>query len=217
MYPQRLRATAIASPHPDSRKQTSTFNDKDAQIGEKDVSDANRVRTQTPTACLRRRIGGLVHLAPQLAQLASKFESKSHSMRLRFSPRSMAEDHFRQKRISFIQCPAVNAGTSTASGDSASVQGLSQKSDRTMLNTSAVSLPQLPCVPWIRPRPVRSPAKNSSTVRAPGTSVKVCPTPAMVCESLPAIAIFPTRAASREALSLAPAHICPLRVSNAGT
>src|SRR5713226_8878641 len=155
--------------------------------------------------------------APQLAQLASKFESKSHSMRLRFSPRSMVEDHFRQKRISFIQCPAVNAGTSTASGDSASVQGLSQKSDRTMLNTSAVSLPQLPCAPWIRPRPVRSPAKNSSTVRAPGTSVKVCPTPAMVCESLPAIAIFPSRAASREALSLAPAHICPLRVSNVGT
>src|SRR6266403_5082751 len=35
MYPQRLRATAIALPHPDGRKQTSTFNDKDAQIGEK--------------------------------------------------------------------------------------------------------------------------------------------------------------------------------------
>src|SRR6267143_1265387 len=171
MYPQRLRATAIASPHPDSRKQTSTFNDKDAQIGEKDVSNANRVRTQTPSARLQRRIGGLVHLAPQLAQLASKFESKSHSLRLRFSPRSIAEDHFRQKRISFNQCPAVKAGTSTASGDSASVQGLSQKSDRTMLKTSAVSLPQLPWTPCMRPRPVRSPAKNSSTVRAPGTSV----------------------------------------------
>src|SRR5882762_7874805 len=114
MYPQRLRATAIASPHPDSRKQTSTFNDKDAQIGEKDVSNANRVRTQTPSARLQRRIGGLVHLAPQLAQLASNFESKSHSIRLRFSPRSIAEDHFRQKRISFNQCPAVKAGTSTA-------------------------------------------------------------------------------------------------------
>src|SRR6267143_6661447 len=171
MYPQRWRATAIASPHPDSRKQTSTFNDKDAQIGEKDVSDANRVRTQTPSARSQRRIGGLVHLAPQLAQLASNFESKSHSIRLCFSPRSIAEDHFRQKRISFNQCPAVKAGTSTASGDSASVQGLSQKSDRTMLKTSAVRLPQLPWTPCTRPRPVRSPAKNSSTFRAPGTSV----------------------------------------------
>src|SRR5258708_28788935 len=165
MYPQRLRATAIASPHPDSRKQTSTFNDKDAQIGEKDVSDANRVRTQTPSARSQRRIGGLVHLAPQLAQLASKFESKSQSIRLRFSPRSIAEDHFRQKRISFNQCPAVKAGTSTASGDSASVQGLSQKSDRTMLETSAVSLPQLPWAPCTRPRPVRSPAQNSYPAR----------------------------------------------------
>src|SRR6266403_1651430 len=216
MYPQRWRATAIALPHPDGRKQTSTFNDKDAQIGEKDVSDANRVRTQTPTACLQRRIGGLVHLAPQLAQLASKFESKSHSLRLSFSPRSIAEDHFRQKRISFNQCPAVKAGTSTASGDIASFHGLFQKSDRTMLNSSAVSLPQPPCAPWIRPCPVLSPAKNSSTVRAPRTSVNVCPTPAMVCESLPAIAIFPRRVASRAALSLASGHICPLRVSNAG-
>src|SRR5260370_28644851 len=131
MYPQRLRATAIASPHPDSRKQTSTFNDKDAQIGEKDVSNANRVRTQTPSARLQRRIGGLVHLAPQLAQLASKFESKSHIIRLRFSPRSIAEDHFRQKRISFNQCPAVKAGTSTASGRMASGPSVVHQSDRT--------------------------------------------------------------------------------------
>src|SRR5258707_9821258 len=158
MYPQRWRATAIALPHPDGRKQTSTFNDKDAQIGEKDVSDANRVRTQTPTACLQRRIGGLVHLAPQLAQLASKFESRSHSIRLRFSPRSITEDHFRQKRISFNQCPAVKVGTSKANGDNINVHGLSQKRERTMLNTSAVSLPQLPCAPWIRPPPARSPA-----------------------------------------------------------
>src|SRR5216684_2312646 len=217
IYPQRLRATAIASPHPDSRKQTSTFNKKDAQVGKKDFPYANRARMQTPSARLRRRIGGLAHLAPQLAQLASKLESKSHNIRLRLSPRSIAEDHFRQKRISFIQCPAVIAGTSTASGDNASVHGLSQKSDRTMLNTSAVSLPQLPWTPWIRPRPARNPAKNSSTVRASGTSVKVFPTPAMVWESLPAIAIFPSRAASRAALSLASGHIWPLRVSNAGT
>src|SRR5713226_8593532 len=100
----------------------------------------------------------------QLAQLASKLGSISQSIRLRFPPRSIAVVHFRQKRISFIQCPAVKAGTSTANGDSASVHGLSQKSDRTMLNTSDVSLPQLPCEPWIRPRPARSPAKNSSTV-----------------------------------------------------
>src|SRR5260370_41060934 len=131
MYPQRLRATAIASPHPDSRKQTSTFNDKDAQIGEKDVSDANRVRTQTPSARLQRRIGGLVHLAPQLAQLASKFESKSHSIRLRFSPRSIAEDHFRQKRISFNQCPAVKPETNTPSGRMASGPSVVHQSDRT--------------------------------------------------------------------------------------
>src|SRR5881394_4065811 len=95
----------------------------------------------------------------QFAQLASKFESKSHSIRLRFSPRSIAAVHFRQKRISFIQCPAVKAGISNANGDSASVHGLSRKSDRTMLKTSVVSFRQLPCVPWIRPQPVRSPAK----------------------------------------------------------
>src|SRR6266571_7187495 len=156
-------------------------------------------------------MGGLAHPLPQLAQLASKFESISHSIRPRFLPLSIAADHFRQKRISFIQWPAVNTGTSTASGDIASVHGLSQKRDRTILNTSAVSLPQLPCTPWTRPRPARSPAKNSSTVRAPGTSVNVCPTPAIVCESLPAIPIFPSRAANRAALPLAAGHICPLR------
>src|SRR5260370_18436237 len=112
MYPQRWRATAIALPHPDGRKQTSTFNDKDAQIGEKDVSDANRVRTQTPTACLQRRIGGLVHLAPQLPQLASNFESKSHSLPLRFSLRSLADDHFLHKRLSFNHCPPAKSSPS---------------------------------------------------------------------------------------------------------
>src|SRR5260370_37014433 len=156
IYPQRLRATAIASPHPDGRKQTSTFNEKDAQIRERDFSQANRARVQCPSPRLQRRIGGLAHHAPQLAQLASKFESKSHSIRLRLSPRSIIEDHFLQKRISFSQCPAVNAGTSNANGDIASVHGLSQKSDRTMLDTSRVSLPQLPCTPRVRPRPVRS-------------------------------------------------------------
>src|SRR5438876_11644767 len=85
--------------------------------------------------------------APQLAQLASKCESKSHSIRLRFSPRSIAADHFRQKRISFNQCPAVKTGTNRASGDIDNVHGLPHKSERTMLNTSAVSLPQLPCAP----------------------------------------------------------------------
>src|SRR5947207_13759040 len=91
----------------------------------------------------------------QFAQLVSKFESKSHSIRLRFSPRSIAAVHFRQKRISFIQCPPVKAGLSRANGDSASVHGLSQKSDRTMLKTRAVSFRQLPRVPWIRPQPLR--------------------------------------------------------------
>src|SRR6267143_27822 len=67
-----------------------------------------------------------MHHAPQLAQLASKFESKSHSIRLRLSPCSSAAVHFRQKRISFNQCLTVNAGTSTANGDIASVHGLSQ-------------------------------------------------------------------------------------------
>src|SRR6266566_1149992 len=165
MYPQRLRATAIASPHPHGRKQTSALNKKDAQISEKDFSHAMSFALPASTN------GRTCAPAPQLAHLASKVESKSHSIRLRFWPRSMAEDHFLQKRISFNQCPAVNAATSNANGDIASVHGLSQKSDRTMLNTSAVSLPQLPCAPWIRPRPIRSPAKNSSIVRAPGTSV----------------------------------------------
>src|SRR6266446_5190401 len=217
MYPQRSRATAIASPHPHSRKHPCTLNKKDTHIGEKDFSEADCERVQCLSLRLQRRIGGLMHHAPQLTQLASKFESRSHSIRLRFSPRSSAAVHFRQKRISFSQCPTVNAGTSSANGDIASVHGLSQKSDRTMLKTSAVSLPQLPCAPWIRPCPVLSPTKNSSTVRAPRTSVNVSPTPAMVCKSLPAIAIFPRRAANRAALSLDFGHICPLRVSNAGT
>src|SRR5258708_1032320 len=147
MYPQTLRATAIVLPHPNRRKQTSALIENDAHIGKKDFSNANRPRTQRASARLPRRIGGLTHCWPQLAQLASKFESMSHSIRPRFFPCSITADHFRQKRISFIQWPAVNTGTSTASGDIASVHGLSQKSDRTMLNTSAVSLPQLPCTP----------------------------------------------------------------------
>src|SRR6266481_4103055 len=61
MYPQRLRATAIALPHPDGRKQTCAFNKKDAQISEKDFSYANRVRMQSPPPCWHRRIGGLAH------------------------------------------------------------------------------------------------------------------------------------------------------------
>src|SRR6266705_6274332 len=60
MYPQRLRATATALPHPDGRKQTCAFNKKDAQIGEKDFSHANRVRMQSPSPCLQRRMGGLL-------------------------------------------------------------------------------------------------------------------------------------------------------------
>src|SRR5260370_8422938 len=145
---------------------------------------------QSPSPELPRRIEGLAHRAPQLAQLASKFESKSQSIRLRFSPRPIAEDHFRQKRISFIQCPAVNAGTSNASGDNINVHGLSQKRERTMLNTSAVSLPHLPCAPWIRPPPAPRPAKNSPTVPAPATTVQLDPTPPMHCHTLPALPTF---------------------------
>src|SRR5437879_5234797 len=70
MYPHRLRATAIDMPHTDDRKQTCAFNKKDAQIGEKDFSHANRVRMQSPSPCLQRRIGGACSRAPQLAQLA---------------------------------------------------------------------------------------------------------------------------------------------------
>src|SRR5260370_16761169 len=116
MYPQRLRASGIASPHPHGRKQTSAFNKKDAQIGEKDFSQANRARMQSLSPHWHRQMEGLVHPAPQLAHLASKVESKSHSIRLRFWPRSMAEYHFLQKRIWFNQCPAVNPATSTPSG-----------------------------------------------------------------------------------------------------
>src|SRR5260370_12036625 len=61
MYPQRLRATAIASPHPHGRKQTSAFNKKDAQIGEKDFSQANRVRMQSLSPHWHRRMEGLMH------------------------------------------------------------------------------------------------------------------------------------------------------------
>src|SRR5258708_36654940 len=158
MYPQRFRATVMASPHPNGRKQTSTNNKKDAHVSEKDFSRANRMRAASFVSFAAK--GWRTSRAPQLAQLASKLESKSHSIRFRFPPRSTAVVHFRQKRISFIQCPAVKAGTSTASGDIASVHGLSMKSDRTRLNTAAVNLPQLPCTPWVRPCPGHSPAKN---------------------------------------------------------
>src|ERR1700747_3113673 len=141
MYPQRSRATAIASPHPHSWKHTSALNKEDAYIGEKDFSEADCARVERLSPLLQRRIGCLRQRTPQLAQLASKVESKSQSIRLRFSPCSSASVHFRQKRTSFNQCPAVNAGTSSANGDIASVHGLSQKSERTMLNTSVVSLP----------------------------------------------------------------------------
>src|SRR5258708_26508879 len=144
MYPQRFRVTVMASPRPNGRKQTSTINKKDAYISQEDFPDANHVCTEIPSFQSHRGIKRSTHTAPYPAQLASKFESKSHSIRLRFPPRSIAAVHLRQKRISFIPCPVVHTGTNTASGDSASVHGLSMKSDRTMLNTSAVSLPQLP-------------------------------------------------------------------------
>src|SRR5260370_7680974 len=102
-----LIATAIATPHPDGRKQTSTFNEKDAQIREKDFSQANRARVQCPSSRLRRRIGRLAHHAPQLAQLAPKFESKSQSIRLRLPTRPLTEPHFRQTPISSIPSPPV--------------------------------------------------------------------------------------------------------------
>src|SRR5258708_5338949 len=163
MYPQRFRATVMASPHPSGGKQTSTINKHESHVSEKDFSRANRMRAASFVSLALANEMAYSRI-PQLAQLASKFESKSHSIRFRFPPRSIAAVHFRQKRISFIQCPAVKAGTSTASGDSASVHGLSMKSDRTILNTSAVSLPQLPCTPSMRTLPIRSPEKNSSTV-----------------------------------------------------
>jgi len=127
-------------------------------------------------------------------------------LRLRFSPRSIAEDHFPENEFRSTSARG-KAGTSTASGDSASVQGLSQKSDRTMLKTSAVS--------WPSSRGRRVCDRGLSAARrkihppfAPGHFRVGMSTPAIVCESLPAIAIFPSRAASRAALSLATGHIC---------
>src|SRR5260370_34455721 len=118
----------MSSPHPNGRKQASAINEKDAYISQEDFPDANHVCTEIPSFQSHRGIKRSTHSAPYLAQLASKFESKSHSFRFRFPLRSIAAVHFRQKRISFIQCPAVNAGTNTASGDSASVHGLFMKS-----------------------------------------------------------------------------------------
>src|SRR5215468_7730373 len=63
----------------------------------------------------------------QLAQLASKLESRSHSIRFLGAPLSRAVSHFLQKRISLIQWPKVKAGTNMASGRSAAVHGLSTK------------------------------------------------------------------------------------------
>src|ERR1700720_2447612 len=57
--------------------------------------------------------------------ISSARGATSHNRRVRFSEPSRIADHFRQKRISFNQCPAVKIGTSTASGEIASVQGFS--------------------------------------------------------------------------------------------
>ena len=65
----------------------------------------------------------------------------SHSFRFLFPPFSIAAVHFRQKRTSFSQCLPEKAGTSSASGESIVVQGLSANIDPMMLKTSAVSLP----------------------------------------------------------------------------
>src|ERR1700694_5703469 len=63
----------------------------------------------------------------------------SHKRRARRSWPSRIADHLLQKRSSFSQCPAVNIGTSAASGEIARVQGFSRVRDLTMLKTSAVS------------------------------------------------------------------------------
>src|ERR1700688_1047877 len=63
----------------------------------------------------------------------------SHNRCVRFSEPSRMADHFRQKGISFSQCPAVKNGTSSAKGEIASVQGFSGTRELTMLKTSAVS------------------------------------------------------------------------------
>src|SRR5258708_19577215 len=101
---------------------------------------------------------------PQLAQLASNSESKSHSIRFRFPPRSIAAVHFRQKRISFIQCPVVNTGTSTASGDNASLPVLSMKRHLTVPTTHTLNFPPPPSPPPTRLCPSPCPPHNSSTV-----------------------------------------------------
>src|SRR6266446_9987258 len=62
MYPQRSRATAIASPYPHGRKQTSALNKKDAQIGKKDFPRPNRARKQRASHLSQRRIVGLAHM-----------------------------------------------------------------------------------------------------------------------------------------------------------
>src|SRR5580704_841331 len=128
MYPQTLRATAIASPHPDGRKQASAFNQKDAYIGEKDFSRVNCPQIECFAYRVKRRFVGLAHNRPQPARLVPKLESISQSIRGCFLPSTMSLVHFSQKRISFIQWPRVNAGTRTASGEISSTQGLSQRS-----------------------------------------------------------------------------------------
>src|SRR6202022_964418 len=63
----------------------------------------------------------------------------SHKCLVRFPEPSRIADHFRQKRISFSQCPAVKIGTSSASGEMASVHGFSCNRELMMLKTSLVS------------------------------------------------------------------------------
>src|SRR5271154_24573 len=144
MMPQRVRATAIASPHTNGRKKAKTLTKRDAE--------------RTGIDCLRRKSSKVNHLerstifqagakhghSSQLAQLVSNLVSISHSMRGRFSPLSNAGDHFLQNLISLSQWPATKAGTRSASGDITNVQGFSLNSDKTIVNTSAVSLAQLP-------------------------------------------------------------------------
>ena len=75
----------------------------------------------------------------QLTKFASGRASSFHSMRGRFSSLSSIADHFRQKRISLSQWPAVIAGTRTVTGKIGRAQGFSRKNDFTKRYTSAVS------------------------------------------------------------------------------
>jgi len=104
-----------------------------------------------------------VRLAPQFAQLASKFESKIQASACVLPPCPAIAKTISGKNEFRSTMPRGKSRYQHRERRQRKRSMLSQKRDRTMPEQRpAVSLPQLPWTPCTRPRPVRSPGEKSS-------------------------------------------------------